>query len=770
MDTVYQEMLPHRIDPVCGMEVATARYTRRFRGTEYLFCCENCAVKFAASPEAYLDGSARLRPEPGSGSVYICPMDPEIVSSTPGACPKCGMSLEPGGTSPDENNPELDSMVRRFRVSLILSVPLVVIAMAPHFSLKLFSRLPFAYLNSAELILATPVVLWAAWPFFVRAVASIMNRSLNMFTLIGIGIGAAYLFSLAATIAPLLFPPVFRDMRGNVGVYFESCAAITTLVLLGQVLELRARSASRAAIGALLRQSPRNARRVMADGTEQDCALAEVHKGDRLRVRPGEKIPVDGMVLGGESWVDESMMTGEPVPVAKRMGDTVIGACLNGNGSLLIEAHRIGEETVLARIVRLVSETQRTRAPIQRLADKIAALFVPAVLLVSLATFIGWSAVGHNPAIALVNAIAVLIVACPCVLGLATPVSIVVAASRGAAMGVLFRSAEAIETLEKIDTLVIDKTGTLTEGRPVVGAVETCGSLTTDTLLYFAACVERGSEHPYASAIAEAAVRRGIAALPAERFLAIPGRGVTGMVDGRVVVLGNDALLAESGVSLSGIAGLRTRTQTLDKGFTVIKAAVDGVAAGYIGIADPLRAGVGEIIARLQRDGVRVVMLTGDGRAAAESAAAKLSIREIFADCSPLDKASIVDRLRKDGRVVAMAGDGINDAPALAGADVGIAMGKGADAAIESAPVTLLKSGLDGILTARSLSRATMKNIRQNLFFAFIYNGLGIPIAAGVLYPAFGILMSPVIAAAAMSFSSVSVIGNALRLRKVRLR
>ncbi len=758
------------IDPVCGMKVAAARFTRRYRGTDYRFCCETCAGKFAASPEAYLDGSVRREPEPGPGAVYICPMDPEIVRSAPGACPKCGMSLEPRDTAAGKSNPELIAMVRRFRVSLVFSVPLVGIAMAPHISLKFFSRLPFEYFNRVELVLATPVVLWAAWPFFVRAVASVVNRSLNMFTLIGIGICAAYLFSLAATIAPSLFPPAFRDMRGNVGVYFESCVAITTLVLLGQVLELRARGASRAAIGALLRQSPRTARLVMADGTEQDCGLAEVHKGDRLRVRPGEKIPVDGVVLDGESWVDESMMTGEPVPVAKQRGDTVIGACLNGNGSLLIEARRVGEETVLARIVHLVSETQRTRAPIQRLADKIAALFVPAVLLASLATFIGWSAMGHNPAIALMNAIAVLIVACPCVLGLATPVSIVVAASRGAAMGVLFRSAEAIETLEKVDTLVIDKTGTLTEGKPVVVAVETCGSLSSHELLFYAAGLERGSEHPYASAILDAAGGRGIAAPAADTFLAIPGRGVTGMVGGRAVVLGNDALLEDEGVPLYGISALRTRTQALDKGYTVLNAAIDGVAAGYIAITDPLRPGVGETITRLQRDGIRVVMLTGDGRAAAESAAAKLSIREIFADCSPLEKASIVDRLRKDGRVVAMAGDGINDAPALAGADVGIAMGRGADAAIESAPVTLLKSGLNGIETARSLSRATMTNIRQNLFFAFIYNGLGIPIAAGVLYPAFGILLSPIIAAAAMSFSSVSVIGNALRLRRVRLR
>ena len=696
-------------------------------------------------------------------------MHPEIVRDGPGSCPICGMALEPRMVTLEEGpNPELIDMSRRFWVSLALTLPLLFVAMAPMAGLHL-GPLDGRAGRGAELALATPVVLWGGWPFFVRGWASIVNRSPNMFTLIALGTGVAYLDSVLAVLAPALFPPSFRDHRGEVGAYFEAAAAIVTLVLLGQVLELRARSRTSGALKALLRLAPRKARRLREDGVEEEVPLERVEVGNRLRVRPGEKVPVDGVVVEGTSAVDESMVTGESLPVEKKPGDRVMGATINGTGSFIMRAEKVGADTVLARIVRLVSEAQRSRAPIQRLADVVASYFVPAVVVAAILTFAAWAVFGPPPrmAYALVNAVAVLIIACPCALGLATPMSIMVATGRGATAGVLFRNAEALETMERVDTLVVDKTGTLTEGKPRLEAVVTADGIDEAGLLRLAASLEQASEHPLAAAIVAGAVERGVSLAGPAGFASITGRGVAGVVDGHRVAVGNRALLDETGIEPGPLAA---RAEALrNEGQGVMFVAVDGRIAGVLGVSDPVKPSTPEALRLLRDDGVRIVMVTGDGRATAEAVGRKLGLEDVRAEVRPEQKVEIVATLQAEGRVVAVAGDGINDAPALAKADVGIAMGTGTDVAMESADVTLVKGDLRGIARARRLSRATMRNIRQNLFFAFVYNVLGIPVAAGVLYPFFGLLLNPMIAAAAMSFSSVSVIGNALRLRRAAL-
>ncbi|PYQ06461.1 MAG: heavy metal translocating P-type ATPase [Acidobacteria bacterium] len=701
--------------------------------------------------------------------VYTCPMHPEIVRDGPGSCPICGMALEPRTVTLEEGpSPELADMSRRFWVSLALTLPLLFVAMAPMAGWRL-GPLDGGAGRWAELVVATPVVLWGGWPFFVRGWASIVNRSPNMFTLIALGTGVAYLDSVAAVLAPGLFPPSFRDHHGEVGVYFEAAAAIVTLVLLGQVLELRARSRTSSALKALLGLAPRTARRLREDGGEEEVPLERVAVRDRLRVRPGEKVPVDGVVVEGTSAVDESMVTGESLPVEKKPGDRVIGATLNGTGSFIMRAEKVGADTVLARIVRLVSEAQRSRAPIQRLADVVASYFVPAVVVAAIVTFAAWALFGPPPrmAYALVNAVAVLIIACPCALGLATPMSIMVATGRGATAGVLFRNAEALETMEGVDTLVVDKTGTLTEGKPRLEAVVTADGVEEKELLRLAASLEQASEHPLAAAIVSGAVERGVRPAAAAGFASHTGRGVAGVVDGHRVVVGNRSLLDEMGVAPGPLA---SRAEALrGEGHGVMFVAVDGRVAGLLGVTDPLKPSTPEALRLLRDDGVHIVMVTGDGRATAEAVARKLGLEDVHAEVLPEQKVEIVARMQAAGRVVAVAGDGINDAPALAKADVGIAMGTGTDVAMESAGVTLVKGDLRGVARARRLSRATMRNIRQNLFFAFVYNVLGIPVAAGVLYPSTGLLLNPMIAAAAMSFSSVSVIGNALRLRRAAL-
>ena len=710
-------------------------------------------------------------PGPAARTEWTCPMHPEIVRDAPGSCPICGMALEPRTVEAEEpENPELADMTRRFWVSAVLTAPLVALVMGRH----LVGGAVEALMASGagpwiELGLATPVVLWGGWPFFVRARQSLVHRSLNMFTLIGLGVAVSYVYSVVATVAPGSFPASFREEGGRVGVYFEAAAVIVTLVLLGQVLELRARSRTGAAIRALLGLAPATARRIEPDGAERDVPLDEVRVGDRLRVRPGEKVPVDGVVVDGRSSVDESMVSGEPIPVEKGPGDRLVGATVNGTGSLVMEAERVGADTLLARIVRRVAEAQRSRAPIQRLADRVAGWFVPAVVGVAAVTFAAWSLVGPEPAMVygLVTAVAVLIIACPCALGLATPMSIMVAVGKGATAGVLFKNAEAIERLREVDTLVVDKTGTLTVGRPKLVEVVAAGGLAEDELLRLAAGLERGSEHPLAAAIVEGAEERGIAPAAAAGFDSLTGKGVVGRLEGRQVALGNRALLDELGADPGPLAE-RAEAMRRD-GRTVMFAVVDGGVAGLVAVADPIKESAPEAIRDLHARGVRVVMLTGDGRATAEAVAARLGIDEVVAEVLPDEKAAVVRRLQEEGRVVAMAGDGINDAPALAQAEVGIAMGTGTDVAMESAGVTLVQGDLRGIVRALRLSRATMRNVRQNLFFAFVYNALGVPLAAGVLYPAFGLLLSPVFAAAAMSFSSVSVVANALRLRRVEL-
>jgi len=701
---------------------------------------------------------------------YTCPMHPEIVRSEPGDCPICGMALEPRSAAAEEENPELANMRRRFWISALLTVPVVVLAMSKFIPfLPLHEWIPPKVGGWLEMLLATPVVLWGGWPFFVRGVRSVITRKLNMFTLIGLGVGVAYFYSVIALLFPDLFPQTFREESGMVGVYFEAAAVIVTLVLLGQVLELRARSATNAAIRALLGLAPKTARRINADGSEEDVPLDRVEVGDQLRVRPGEKIPIDGVVLEGRSSVDESMITGEPIPVEKTKGDKIIGATVNGTGGLVMEAERVGTETLLAQIVQMVAEAQRSRAPIQKLADLVAAWFVPAVVLIALLSFAVWATIGPEPrgAYAMINAVAVLIIACPCALGLATPMSIMVASGKGASLGILFKNAEAIELLRKVDTLVVDKTGTLTLGKPELVSVETADGFDEDTLLRMAGSLERGSEHPLAAAIVRGAEERGAELVKAEDFDSVTGKGVRGRVGGKAVALGNRKLMKDFGVEIGDL--LKNAEALRGEGQTVMFVSVDGKAAGLIGVADPIKESTPEAIHALHREGIEIVMITGDNSITAEAVAENLDISRVFADVLPNEKAEYIKKLQKEGRVVAMAGDGINDAPALAQAQVGIAMGTGTDVAMESAGVTLVKGDLRGIARARSLSHATLRNIKQNLFFAFAYNATGVPIAAGVLYPAFGILLSPMIAAAAMSASSVSVIGNALRLSRVQV-
>jgi len=766
-------------DPVCGMVVKPDTPHRiTHAGRTHVFCSTSCLARFRQDPARYSpgtrpdhehDGAGRGGPDAATSVAYTCPMHPEIRQTGPGTCSKCGMALEPRGVAEEGPDPELADMARRFWMSLVLTAPLAIIAMSDLLPGRLVERLAsFRNVGWLELVLATPVVLWGGWPFFVRAWQSIRNRSLNMFTLIGLGVAVAYVYSVVATFAPSIFPASFRDPAGSVAVYFEAAAVITTLVLLGQMLELRARSQTGAAIRALLGLAPKTARRLRADDTEEDVPLDQVRPEDQLRVRPGEKIPVDGVVVDGASAVDESMVSGEPIPVEKRPGDRVIGATVNGTGTLVMRAERVGAETLLAQIVRMVAEAQRSRAPIQGLADVIAGYFVPAVVGIAAVTFIVWSLVGPEPRLAhaIVNAVAVLIIACPCALGLATPMSIMVATGKGATMGVLFKNAEAIEVLRKVDTLVMDKTGTLTEGKPTLVTVAPVEGWDEANLLRLAASVERGSEHPLAAAIVSGAESRGVTFADVTTFESRTGKGVAGRVDGRVVALGTRTLLDELGVRADGLAGAAESLRV--DGQTVMFVAVDGTAAGLIGVTDPIKDTAPEAIQQLHREGLRIVMLTGDSRTTADAVARKLGLDGVMAEVLPDQKASMIRRLQNDGHVVAMAGDGINDAPALAQAQVGIAMGTGTDIAMESAGVTLVKGDLGGIVRARRLSRATMRNIRQNLFFAFAYNAAGIPIAAGVLYPWLGILLSPMIAAAAMSFSSVSVVGNALRLRRLR--
>ena len=702
---------------------------------------------------------------------YTCPMHPEIVRDEPGSCPICGMALEPRTiTAGDEANAELIDMSRRFWVSLALTVPVFLIAMAEVIpGLEGVGGISKRSLVLVQIVLATPVVLWGGWPFFVRGWQSVVNRSLNMFTLIGLGVFVAYVYSMTAAVLPWIFPESFRDRAGNVAVYFEAAAVIVTLVLLGQVLELRARSQTGAAIKALLGLAPKTARRVNADGSEEDIPLDDVQVSDSLRVRPGEKVPVDGVVLEGSTSVDEAMITGEPLPVSKNVGDTVIGATINRSGSVVIRAEKIGADTLLSQIVQMVAEAQRSRAPIQRLADVVAGYFVPAVLAISALTFFVWALWGPEPkmAHALINAVAVLIIACPCALGLATPMSIMVATGKGATVGVLFKNAEAVEVMRKVDTLVVDKTGTLTEGRPRLQEARATGGLEQDELLRLVASVERSSEHPLAEAIVEGAFERGLELEKAAEFESVTGKGVVGRVGGREVAIGNYALLEEMGVDPGSLTAAAEVLR--EEGQTAIFVAVDRAAAGLISVADPIKASTPEAIEALHREGLRVVMLTGDSRTTALAVARRLGIDDVVAEVLPDEKAAAVKKLQEEGAIVAMAGDGINDAPALAQAQVGIAMGTGTDVAMESAGVTLVKGDLRGIVRALRLSRATMANIRQNLFFAFAYNSVGVPIAAGVLYPFFGLLLSPMIAAAAMSLSSVSVITNALRLRRVKI-
>ena len=761
-------------DPVCGMTVDLDHAgggTVVHEGNEIGFCSMRCRERFLADPGRFLDASAAPQAMPPAGATkWTCPMHPQIVADGPGACPICGMALEPITISADgEENPELHDMLRRFRASIVLTAPLLLLGMSDLLPGRPVQHaLTPALISWIELALATPVVLWGGRPFFERGWASVRNRSLNMFTLIALGTGVAYLFSVVATIAPGLLPATVRDAHGALPVYFEPAAAIVTLVLLGQVLELRARARTRSALRALLGLAPKTARRVESD-EERDVPLEDVHPGDVLRVRPGERVPVDGVVLEGSASVDESMITGESLPVEKIPGSKITGGTVNLNGTFLMRAERVGEGTLLAQIVRLVSEAQRSRAPIQRLADRVAAWFVPVVIAVAAATFIGWLALGPEPrfAHALVNAVSVLIIACPCALGLATPISIMVATGRGAQAGVLVRSAEALETLARVETLLVDKTGTLTEGKPRLVSVEPFAELSAGEVLRLAAALERGSEHPLAGAILEAARERGIVPPPASSFRAVPGQGVVGNVEDRKVALGNAAFLAGLGVD-TGEAQQRAEALRAD-GQTVVFLAVDGQLIGLLGVADPIKESAPEALRALRDERVRLVMVTGDDPVTAEAVARKLDIAEVHAEVLPADKEEVVQRLRGQGRVVAMAGDGINDAPALAAADVGIAMGTGTDVAMESAGIVLVKGDLRGIVRARRLSKATLRNIRQNLFWAFAYNTLGVPVAAGVLYPFTGLLLSPMFASAAMSLSSVSVIGNALRLRRLGL-
>jgi P-type Cu+ transporter len=756
------------IDPVCGMtvDVATAKHSADHEGTTFYFCSPKCLEKFTADPDKYLSGE---RPEEPvvEGAIYTCPMDPEIQQIGPGTCPICGMALEPMMVTADSGpNPELVDFTRRFWIGLVLTLPVFLLEMGGH--VLGLHILPQATSNWVQLVLATPVVLWCGWPFFERGWKSVVTWNLNMFTLIAMGTGVAWVYSVVATVAPGVFPQTFRGMDGSVAVYFEAAAVIIVLVLLGQLMELRARERTGGAIKALLDLAPKTARRLNDDGSDEEVSLEDIAIGDRLRVRPGEKVPVDGEVVDGRSAVDESMVTGESMPVTKAVGEAVIGGTMNQSGALVIRADKVGRDTMLSRIVQMVADAQRSRAPIQRLADQVAGWFVPAVVAAAVIAFVVWSLFGPEPrfTFALVAAVSVLIIACPCALGLATPMAIMVGVGRGASAGVLIKNAEALERMEKVDTLVVDKTGTLTEGKPAVTEIVAEG-IDEAELLRLSASVERASEHPLAAAIVAAAEARDIALTDVADFDSPTGKGALGTVDGRKVLLGSAGFLREHGIDVGPLA---EKAEALRKdGATAIFAGVDGKAAGVIAIADPVKETTPAAIKALHAEGIRVVMLTGDNRTTAEAVARRLGIDEIEAEVLPDQKSAVVEKFRKEGRVVAMAGDGVNDAPALAAADIGIAMGSGTDVAIESAGVTLLKGDLNGILKARRLSQATMRNIRQNLFFAFIYNSAGVPIAAGILYPFLGLLLSPMIAAAAMSLSSVSVIGNSLRLRKVKL-
>jgi Cu+-exporting ATPase len=749
----------------------TARYRREHGGRIFYFCSARCADKFEAEPAKYL-GPERAKAAPApKDAIYTCPMHPEIEQVGPGNCPICGMALEPKTVTLEEGpSAEYLDMRRRFWVSAVLSLPLLVWVMGDHlFGLGLAHAISRQLAHWIQLALATPVVLWAGWPIFERCWASFRKLSPNMWTLIGIGVGAAYGYSVVATLAPGVFPAAFRGPEGEVDVYFEAAAVIVALVLLGQVLEIRARERTSGAIKALLGLAPDTARRVRADGADEEVALDAVQVGDRLRVRPGDKIPVDGVVLDGRSTVDESMLTGEPVPVEKTQGERVSAGTLNQSGSFIFRAERVGSETMLARIVQMVAEAQRSRAPIQRLVDVVAGWFVPAVVAIAIVAFVVWSIFGPPPAMAygLIAAVSVLIIACPCALGLATPMSIMVGTGRGAQAGVLIKNAEALERFAKVDTLVVDKTGTLTEGKPKVTTLVPAEGMDERELLRLAASLERASEHPLAAAIVDAAKERGLEIAEADDFASITGKGVRGRVAGREVAIGNQRLLESLEVDPGALAK-RAERQRLE-GETVMFVAVDGRPAGLVCVADPIKKTTPGALQALRDEGLRIVMLTGDSRTTAEAVARKVGIEEIQAEVLPEHKNEVVRRLREEGAVVAMAGDGINDAPALAQADVGVAMGTGADVAMESAGITLVKGDLEGLVRARRLSEATMRNIRQNLFFAFVYNALGVPIAAGVLYPFTGLLLSPMFAAAAMSLSSVSVIGNALRLRAVKL-
>jgi len=760
------------VDPVCGMSVdrATAKHRSSHSGEKFYFCSARCKEKFDAAPETYLKGKPTPEPMP-AGTIYTCPMHPEIEQVGPGDCPICGMALEPKGVPQGDvgPNPELVDFSRRFWIGAALTVPVLLLAMGGYVGMPVRTWVGERLSHWLELILATPVILWAGWPFLVRGWKSFRSRNLNMFSLIGMGIFAAWAFSTVAVIAPGLFPSGFRDAEGNVGIYFEAGAVIVVLVLLGQILELRARERTGSAIRALLDLAAKNARVIREDGSEEEVPLEEVQLGDRLRVRPGEKVPVDGEVVEGRSSVDESMLTGEPVPVEKVAGDPVTGATINGTGSLVIEARRVGKDTMLAQIVEMVAAAQRSRAPIQKLADAVAGHFVPVVIATAALAFIAWSIWGPAPALAyaLVSAIAILIIACPCALGLATPMSIMTATGRGAQAGVLIKNAEALEAFAKVDTLIVDKTGTLTVGKPELSAVLPESGHDEAEILRLAASLERGSEHPLAEAIVRGAEACGLAFLNADEFEAVTGMGVKGTVDGKAVALGNAKMLAELGVQAPAAA--ETANARRDEGETVMFVVVDGQVAGLVSVADPVKETTPAALKALHELGFRIVMATGDNERTARAVAGRLGIDEIRADVLPEDKARIVRELQAEGYKVAMAGDGVNDAPALAQADVGIAMGTGADVAIESAGFTLVKGDLGGIVRARRLSLATMRNIRQNLFFAMVYNTAGVPIAAGLLYPFFGLLISPMFAAAAMSLSSISVISNALRLRAVRL-
>ncbi len=797
-------------DPVCGMKVdSESGRNLEHAGKRYYFCSQHCVEKFSADPDKYLNpvASAPTITTPSAGG-YTCPMDPEVHQATPGSCPKCGMALEPVDNLSDkpdvteyvcpmhpqivrsepgdcpicgmaleprtvaakEENPELDYMTRRFWISTVLAVPVFVMAMAADmwtgFAPKMIS---FRHLQLVEFLLATPVVLWGGWPFFQRGWASLVNRHLNMFTLISLGVGVAWLYSVIGTLLPDIFPAMLRREDGTLPIYFEAAASITALVLLGQVLELKARSRTNTAIKLLLGLAPKTARIVRSDGKEEDIPLEQVQAGDVLRVRPGEKIPVDGQVVEGSSSIDESMVTGEPIPVEKQQGERLIGATLNGTGGLLMRAEKVGADTLLAQIIHMVSEAQRSRAPIQRLADTVSGYFVPVVILVALLAFGIWMIWGPEPrfAHAIVAAVSVLIIACPCALGLATPISIMVGTGRGATAGVLIKNAEALEIMEKVNTLVTDKTGTLTEGKPKLTSIVALQGFLDNDILQLGASLERASEHPLAAAIIKGAEQRSLTLAEVKDFQSVSGKGITGLVGGRKVAIGNQKLFVDSGIEM---AELLDRADALRaEGQTVMFVAVDDKPAGLIGVADPIKESTLEAVRALQAAGLELVMLTGDSRATADVVARKLGIKRVVAEVLPEQKAEIVKQLQAEGRIVAMAGDGINDAPALAQAQVGIAMGTGTDVAMQSAGVTLIKGDLNGIVRARHLSQATMRNIRQNLFFAFAYNMLGVPVAAGLLYPFFGLLLSPMIAAAAMSFSSVSVISNALRLSRVKL-